>query len=670
MRRGKAEGPDRPARIGVDTGGTFTDFLVFERGKVRTHKVPSTPRNPAEAVLAGLREAGIKGRKSIVHGSTVATNAILERKGARAALITTHGFEDVLEIARQTRPEIYALFVVRPEPLIGRRHRYGVDERVLFDGTAERVPDASGIRAALDDIRAEGIESVAVCFLHSYAHPAHEEKVAAMAAALAIPVSVSHRILREYREFERASTTVVNAYVSPLMDRYLSRLERRIGRGSLQVMQSNGGSISAGTAKRESVRTILSGPAGGVVGAFETARAAGHAHVITFDMGGTSTDVALCDGGIRTSTEASVAGFPVKVPMIDIHTVGAGGGSIARVDEGGALRVGPESAGADPGPACYGKGQAVTVTDANLVLGRLLPDRFLGGEMALRPDRVEEPIRELARNLGISPRAAAEGVVRVANAAMERAIRVVSVEKGYDPRGFSLVSFGGAGPLHACELASALSIPRVIVPKDPGILSAFGMLLSDVVKDYSRTWLRKTRVLPAKEIEAFFEPMERQARRELRGEGIRRTAMRLERFLDMRYVGQSYEITVPFGRRFEASFHLLHRRLYGYDDPGRETEIVNARVRAVGAVRKPELSRSGPGGSDPRAASLERRRIVESGREVEAAVYRRELLRPGNRLAGPAVVTEYSSTVYLPSRWAGCVDAFANLVLSPAGGRG
>lgn len=670
MRRGKAEGPERPARIGVDTGGTFTDFLIFEGGKVRTHKVLSTPRNPAEAVLTGIREAGVKGRKSVVHGSTVATNAILERKGVRTALITTSGFEDVLEIARQTRPDIYTLFVVRPEPLIGRRHRYGVVERTLFDGAAERVPDASGILPVLDDIRAEGIESVAVCFLHSYANPAHEEKVAGMAAALGIPVSVSHRILREYREFERTSTTVVNAYVSPMMDRYLSRLERRIGRGSLQVMQSNGGSISAGTAKRESVRTILSGPAGGVVGAFETARAAGHAHVITFDMGGTSTDVSLCDGGIRTTTEAAVAGFPVKVPMIDIHTVGAGGGSIARVDEGGALRVGPESAGADPGPACYGKGDKVTVTDANLVLGRLLPDRFLGGKMGLRPDRVEGPLCALAGRMGISPRAAAEGVVRVANAAMERAIRVVSVEKGYDPRAFALVSFGGAGPLHACELASALSIPRVIVPKDPGILSAFGMLLSDVVKDYSRTWLRKTRALPVEEIEAFFGPMERQARRDLRREGIRSSGMRLERFLDMRYAGQSYEITVPFGGRIEASFHRLHRRMYGYDDPGRETEIVNVRVRAVGAVRKPVLPRSRSGGSNPRAAFLDRRRIVEGGRETDASVYRRELLRPRNRLAGPAIVTEYSSTVYLPSRWAGRVDAFGNLVLSPAGERG
>jgi N-methylhydantoinase A len=651
--------------IGVDTGGTFTDILVFRKGEVRVHKVLSTPRDPAEAVLAGLREAGAEGTGSVVHGSTVATNAILERKGARTALITTKGFEDVLEIGRQTRPEIYALFVVRPEPLVEAGRRYGVAERILFDGTVETALDSGEVRRVLDAVRGAGARSLAVCLLHSYANPAHEETVAALAEATGLSVSASHRILPEYREFERTSTTVVNAYVAPLMERYVSRLSRELGEGTLRIMQSNGGSISAETAKRESVRTILSGPAGGVVGAFETARAAGFSHVITCDMGGTSTDVALCDGAIRTTEEAAVGGLPVRVPMIAIHTVGAGGGSIAWADAGGALRVGPESAGADPGPACYGRGDAFTVTDANLVLGRLLPDRFLGGTMRLAAGRVEVPLRRLARRLGLSPREAADGVIRVADAAMERAIRVVSVEKGHDPREFTLVAFGGAGPLHACGLARALSIPRVVVPRDPGILSAFGMLLSDVIRDYSRTRLRKTRLLSPADVEAFFAPMEERALREMRDEGIPRERTRLERFLDMRYAGQSYEIAVPFGEWFEETFHRLHERLYGYRDPERETEVVTVRVRAVGAADRPAFARRGPAGEDPGAAFLERRLLVEEGKERDAAIYRRDRLLPGNRLEGPAVVTEYSATVFLPSGWEGRVDAYGNLILSP-----
>jgi N-methylhydantoinase A len=653
-------------RAGVDTGGTFTDVLVFRKGEARVHKVLSTPRDPAEAVLAGLRKAGAAGRKSVVHGSTVATNAILERKGARTALITTKGFEDVLEIGRQTRPEIYALFVVRPEPLVEAGRRFGVAERVLFDGTVESALDSTEVRRVLDAVRGTGARSLAVCLLHSYANPVHEEAVAALAEATGLSVSVSHRILPEYREFERTSTTVVNAYVAPLMERYVARLSRELGEGTLRIMQSNGGSISAETAKRESVRTILSGPAGGVVGAFETARAAGFSHVITCDMGGTSTDVALCDGAIRTTAEAAVAGLPVRVPMIAIHTVGAGGGSMAWADAGGALRVGPESAGADPGPACYGKGKAFTVTDANLVLGRILPDRFLGGTMRLAAGRVEAPLRSLAGQLGLSPREAAEGVVRVADAAMERAIRVVSVEKGHDPREFTLVAFGGAGPLHACALARALSIPRIIVPQDPGILSAFGMLLSDVIRDYSRTRLRKTRLLSPDDIEAFFAPMEERALREMRDEGIPRERIRLERVMDMRYAGQSYEIAVPFGERFVEAFHRLHERLYGYRDPERETEVVTVRVRAVGAADRPAFARREPAGGNPRAAFLGRRLLVEEGKERDAAVYRRDRLLPGNRLEGPAVVTEYSATVFLPSGWEGRVDVWGNLILSPS----
>jgi len=658
---------ERPARVGIDTGGTFTDFLVFRDGRVSAHKVLSTPGNPADAVLAGLHETDLAGRKSIVHGSTVATNALLERKGVITALIATRGFEDVLEIGRQTRPDIYRLFVVRPTPLVDARFRFGVDERVLCSGEAEKAPGLVEVREILEKIRTSGIESLAICLLHAYANPAHEETVAALAEELGIPVSVSHRILPEYREFERTVTTVVNAYVSPLMDRYLSHLDREMGKDALRIMQSNGGSIAAGTARKESVRTILSGPAGGVVGAFETARAAGLTHVITFDMGGTSTDVSLCDGGIRTTAEASVAGFPVRIPMIDIHTVGAGGGSIARVDAGGALRVGPESAGADPGPACYGKGEEITTTDANLYLGRLLPDHFLGGRMRLAAERVEERIRALASRLSVSPMTAAEGVVRVANAAMERAIRVVSVEKGYDPREFVLVCFGGAGPLHACDLAAALSIPKVLVPENPGLLSALGMLLSDVIRTYSRTHLRQTAAASREDIGSFFAPLAEQALADMGKEGVPAGDIRVERFLDIRYRGQSYEITVPFGDEFGDAFHREHQRMYGYQDPERETEIVNVRVRAVGTVSKPVFPERELSGEDPSAAFLERRILVENGEKREADVYRRDGLAPGNLVTGPAVVVEFSSTVYIPSGWGCRVDRRGNLVLAPRG---
>jgi N-methylhydantoinase A len=660
-------GRPKICRVGIDTGGTFTDFLIVRGSEVRTHKVLSTPHNPAEAVLAGLREAGIDIGEElhIVHGSTVATNALLERKGVRTALITTKGFEDILEIGRQTRPELYNLFVVLPEPLVGVRYRYGISERTWCDGGTGGEVNPAELRTVLDDIRSRGVESLAVCLLHSYANPAAEQAVGGMAGELGIPVSMSHLILPEYREFERTSTTVVNAYVSPLMNRYLDHLVRGSGGAALRIMQSNGGSISAEMAGKESVRTILSGPAGGIVGAFDTARQAGFEHVITFDMGGTSTDVALCDGGIRTTTEAVVAGFPVRVPMIDIHTVGAGGGSIARVDAGGALRVGPESAGADPGPVCYGKGEEITTTDANLYLGRLLPDRFLGGAMRLAADRVEERMGRLAKRLGLPPTQAAEGVIRVANATMERAIRVVSVEKGHDPREFVLVAFGGAGPMHACGLAAALSIPKVLIPRNPGILSALGMLLSDVIKDYSRTHLRKTAGISQEDIDTFFAPLVRQAERDLRDEGIPRDRIRIERFLDMRYCGQSYEIMVEYGESFEETFHRAHERIYGYREEERETEIVNVRVRGTGSTETPSFPMREEGGADPSRAFDGKRRIVEGGTEGEASIYRRDDLAPGNHLLGPSIVVEYSSTVYIPSGWECRVDRRENLLLQP-----
>ncbi len=476
--------------IGVDIGGTFTDFVLFVDGKLTVHKVPTTPDDHARAMLAGLAELGAAaGQGPVVHGTTVATNALLERKGARTALITTRGFRDVLEIGRQNRPDLYALEPQKPPPLVPRELRLEVAERVDHKGRVLQPLDMASVDAAIAELQRLGAESVAVCLLFSFLYPEHEATIAARLEAAGFAVSASHRILPEFREYERTATTVANAYVSPVLNRYLTNLEAKLPAelGPLRVMQSNGGVITAKAAKAAAARTVLSGPAAGVVGAAYMAGLSGYTDLITLDMGGTSTDVALVPGRLRETSEATVGDVPVRLPMLDIHTVGAGGGSIARLDAGGALRVGPQSAGADPGPACYGKGDQITVTDAHVLLGRVAPTQFLGGRMALDRPRAERLMADLAARMGMDAERAANGVLRVANAIMEKAVRVISVERGYDPRRFTLVAFGGAGPLHACELAEGLGIPRVLVPRSPGVLSALGMLAADVMKDYSQT---------------------------------------------------------------------------------------------------------------------------------------------------------------------------------------
>ncbi|HEY3187154.1 MAG TPA: hydantoinase/oxoprolinase family protein, partial [Solirubrobacteraceae bacterium] len=487
--------------------------MAVVRGELRLLKLRSTPHDPSAAVRAGLTALGRIGR--LHYGSTVATNALLERRGGPVLLLTTAGFEDVLEIGRQVRPKLYALEPRRPAPLVPRARRIGLHERVLADGTVEHPLGPREIGRAV--AAARGVSSVAVCLLHSYAAPAHERRVGRALAGRGLHVTLSHRLLREYREYERVATTVLNAYVGPAMAHHLGALAVLLG-GDLRIMQSSGGLVGARIARAEPVRTILSGPAGGVVGAAERARRGRLGPVITLDMGGTSADVSLVDGGPAYRTDTTIAGLPVRIPAIDIHTVGAGGGSLARLDAGGALHVGPESAGADPGPACYGRGTAATVTDANLVLGRLVETEFLGGEMRLDRTRAERAIRILARQLGRGVVSAAAGVVRVVNATMERAVRVITVERGHDPAAFTLVAFGGAGPLHAAELAEGLGIRRVYVPRHPGLLSAWGVAAAEMVRDYGET-LRviepATRVL-----DAAFRRLGRGARRDLVRDGV------------------------------------------------------------------------------------------------------------------------------------------------------
>src|SRR5687767_1378848 len=653
-------------RVGVDTGGTFTDFVFVKDGRVQLFKVPSTPEDPSLAIRDGLARIGTA--VDVVHGTTVGTNALLQRRGARTALITTRGFEDVLVIGRQARPELYNLNAIKPPPLVDDGLRFGVGERVVASGEVLEALNDSELPSLVETLKQAGVASVAISLLFSFMHPEHEERIAESLASLGVPLSISSRLLPEYREYERTSTVVINAYLQPLMGRYLKRLKDETA--NLRVMQSSGGSISADVAADEPVRTILSGPSGGVVGALRAARSAGIKNVITFDMGGTSTDVALCDSGaIRTTNEAVVAGLPVAVSVMDIHTVGAGGGSIARVDEGGSLRVGPESAGADPGPACYGRSMLPTVTDAHVVLGHFGGGGLLGGEFKLDEERARAALGQLADDLScvtgkrVNVIAAAEGVVSVANTNMERALRHISVERGHDPRQFALLPFGGAGGLHAVELARALRIPTIIMPIAPGALSAVGVLVADVVKDQSLTVMFGYNAGDLKKLPPVFREMEREAAAVLRREGFPASKQRHERALAMRYRGQSFELLITkTNGNIAAAFHRAHRERYGYAQEQSEIEIVSARLRSIGMVDKLSMrkilgARGAVKRHDSVVAYLDRRKTT-------VAVYKRDELRGGIKLKPPCIVTEYSATTLIPADATARVDQFGNILIA------
>ncbi|MGA2878760.1 MAG: hydantoinase/oxoprolinase family protein [Bryobacteraceae bacterium] len=631
-------------RIGIDAGGTFTDFIICrDDGSMETFKLRSNPKSPARVILAGLAQAAADRHVEVVHGSTVATNALLERKGGRTALVTTAGFEDVIHIARQNRAELYNLTPQLRSPIIPRSMCFGVRERAYFDGTIAQRPSAAEISRLKTRLRRARVQSIAVCFLHAYRNPENEKLVAAALEDLGYLCS-SHDVCPEFREYERSSTTLINAYVGPLMDKYLAELES--SRHRIAIMQSNGGFMSTKEARRHAIRTVLSGPAGGVVGAHQVAKLSGFSRILGFDMGGTSTDVSLCDGQPRETLEASIDGFPVRVPMLDIHTVGAGGGSIARVDEGGLLRVGPESAGADPGPACYGKGTRPTVTDAHVVLGRIAADQLIGGEMRIDTARAATAVDSIANQLGISRVGAAQGILRVANANMERAIRLVSVERGHDPRDFALVAFGGCGGLHACEIGQELGIQTVLVPEYAGALSALGMLLANHARDYAAGVLNRS------DFEREFVRLERAARKDLPGAELIRSA-------DIRYTGQSYELTVPWIASAPAApFHKEHQRVYGYSNPDRAIEIVTIRVRARLNVQKPELLPRHA--SSPTPTKPAHRRIHSAGAWRDTPVYARSGL-PAATLRGPALVLDYGSTTLVPPGWNCSLDKVGTL---------
>jgi N-methylhydantoinase A len=678
-----------PLRIAIDSGGTFTDCVWLQGSDLRILKVFSTPADPAQAIIAAvLKIAGDIQDIIVLHGTTVGTNTLLQRKGARVAFVTTAGFEDSIEIGRQQRPKLYDFFFEKDPALAPAELRFGVDERTSSEGTVLRAPSPASLETLAEQITAQKPQAVAISLLFSFANPANEKAVAAALARLKLPLSVSHQILPEFREYERASTVLVNAYLQPVMQGYFGKLQELLSHVSptlsqkarkdgaparIFVMQSSGGITALSTAAEQPVRTVLSGPAGGIVGAAAVAQRSGFDRIITFDMGGTSSDVALVDGRPTTTNEADVAGLPVRVPVLDIHTVGAGGGSLARFDAGGALRVGPESAGADPGPICYGKGERPTVTDANLLLGRLPADQFLGGDFQLDLPRTQKIVAQWLKdnNSKLTPEEFAAGVVRVVNANMEKAIRVVSIERGYDPRHFSLAAFGGAGAMHACDLAQALRIPRVIVPAFPGALSALGILISDVVKDHSRTVLlrvapqsKKVRGVAASAFSAQIDPvlseLKRNIAEELKKEDWQGRAL-FEPSCDIRYRGQGYELNLPYGLDVLQRFHAEHKRRYGYSSPERDVEIVTVRMR--GRVASPEkLSRLKIGeeqGNLQASAAM----VHFGGKRHKTQIIPRASIRAGKRFRGPAIITEYSATTVVPPGLSFGKDQAGNLLI-------
>jgi N-methylhydantoinase A len=649
---------DSGARLGVDVGGTFTDLVALVDGRLITGKVPSTPRDQSEGVMHGLEAAGIEEAAAFAHGMTVATNALLERRGARTALVTTAGFRDVIEIGRQDRAALYALAERRPEPLVPRELRFCVRERMGPEGELDPL-DAASVEEVVAALRDADVDAVAVCLLFAFLHPSHERAVGdAIREALPdVHVSLSSEVLPEFREYERFSTTVADAYLGPRLRSYLEQLGGRASEAGVPeplVMQSSGGVIALEAAAGNAAACVLSGPAGGVVGAAHVARAGGFEDVLTFDMGGTSTDVAPVVGGEpQTSTESVVAGVPIKLPMIDVHTVSAGGGSIAWADAGGALRAGPRSAGADPGPAAYGKGgEEPTVTDANLLCGLLADGTELGGEVTLDRGRAEGALQALGERLGLDALETALGVIRVANAEMSRALRVISVERGLDPRDFALVAFGGAGGMHACALAEELGMRRVLVPRAGGVLSALGLAISDVRRDYVRPLL-----CPVDELERLEEPlaeMEEAARSDLSDPELRRLA-------DLRYRRQSFELTVEASEPGELAerFHAAHDQRYGYRMDEEPVEIVNVRLIATVPVEKPELSEDDPSGD----AEAGTREVNFDGEWVDARVYERASMGRGSRVEGPAIVEFAEATCAVRPGWAGEVDDVGTLVL-------
>ena len=697
----------RALRIGIDIGGTFTDAALVdgETGAIRVVKVLTTPEDPAQGFMAalerGLAECQASGRDvaAVVHATTVATNAIIEGKTARVGMLVTRGFRDILEIGRQIRSRLYDVHLQKPAPLVPRRFSLEVTERLDHEGRVLQPLDLDEVRQAARRLRQEGVEAVVVCLLHSYLNPAHERAVAEIVRTELPDVflSVSSDVCPEYREYLRASTTAVNAAVMPIVSRYVDALESRLHAlgavAPFYVMQSNGGVMTSSSAKARPVYMVESGPAAGVIAAGAIAAPYGYKNVMSFDMGGTTAKVGLIqDGQLRLSTEIEVGaqsvtplgegrggGYPIRTPVIDLVEVGAGGGSEAWIDAGGALRVGPRSAGARPGPACYGRGGTTpTITDANLVLGRLNPAFFLGGEMALDAGAARKAIADrVAAPLALDPIAAAAGIVEIANAHMIGAMRLVSVQRGYDPRQFVLVAFGGAGPLHANALARELGIPAVLVPPNPGIASAVGMLMTDLRHEFVTTRRVRLDALTPEALESLFADFLVEGSARLDRDGVPASDRQMLRSVDLRYHGQSFElsIAVPAGSltvadvgRLRAEFDAAHERAYGYAAPEDAVELVNVRLAAIGVTPRPRRAPLPPGGRDAAKALKGTREVwfAEIGGWRNTNVLDRAKLLSGNVIGGPAIVEEHDASTLVHPGWEATVDQQGNLVVRTA----
>jgi N-methylhydantoinase A len=657
--------------IGADTGGTFTDLVLLDGDEVRAVKVHSTPADPSQAVLRGLEATGETSGIELIHGSTVGLNAMLTGEIAPIALITNEGFRDLVEIGRQDRPELYALHPTKPAPLVDRKRRYEVGQRA-WPGTDGAImiakrPSRAELARLVARVRRSGARSVAVCLLHSYADPSMEEEIARPFEEAGFAVTCSARLLAEHREFERFSTAIANAALVPIVRAYLERLRARVGDRKLSLLQSSGGTLPAAQAAAEPVRVLFSGPAGGVVGAARAAAEAGHDEVVTLDMGGTSTDVAFhssAAGLADAVNDIRVAGHPILVPSLDIHTIGCGGGSLVSVDPGGVLRVGPGSAGADPGPVCYGTGSELTVTDAHVLLGHLRPGAFLNGALQLDLAAVRSGFSSLGKTLGVSPRAAAEGVLAVARAAMRRAVGVMTMQRGRDPRRLPLVAFGGAGGLHAAALAASLQQPGVLIPRHPGALSAWGMAQADAVQDRSRTVLGDLAAWPRARRKTLFAELATDAISALRAAGHARRSIRTELRLDLRYRGQSYELPLIEGPRDDIarSFHRAHAQRYGWSLDDAEVELVHLRARAL--VQRPLPKPHAVAAKRlPKSAVLGTRQ-AGFGATLTARRIDRSALAEGVRFRGPAIIEEYSGTTLVPPGWTASVTCGGHLWLS------
>jgi len=670
-------------RVSADIGGTFTDLVFYDTqtGEYLEGKTLTTPDDRSDAVIAGIDEKidNYEDIEFFVHGTTAGLNAFLERKGERVALLVTKGFRDVYEIARGNRPGLYDMRYRKPRPLIDRLDVFEIEERMMGDGTTLTDVSASSIAQAAEQVKAGGYTSVAVCFLHSFNNPAHELR-AEVLLKQHLPrhsISLSHRVAREWREYERTSTTIINAYIAPIVQNYLENLERRMADNHFEkhvhVMQSGGGVITADIAKSVPIQTLMSGPVGGAVGTQTLSEMLGYPNLIGVDMGGTSYDVSIVvDGKPDIATEVNLEGFPVLVPMVNIYTIGAGGGSIAWIEAGG-LRVGPHSAGSVPGPACYGRGGTQpTITDANTALGRLVPDGFLGGGMALDVEAATQAVETVARPLGMTMTACAEGICAIADAKMADAIRQLTIRKGLDPREFVLVAFGGAGPMQACTTADELDIKRVLVPEMPGIFSAWGMLQSDIRQDLSRTMQCNLSKVDIDEVAARFDEMTAEAMALLERQHITQDQAEFMRTVDMRYLGQEHTLRVLLDgirmdiatvEKMKQSFHQLHHQVFGHSDPQGDVEIVNLRLVGLGRLQKIAKKKAAAlCGETPQP--VKRQQTVFDGRNYDTAVYNRKELAYGQHFDGPAIVQELTATTVVPPNWRVTIDAYHNMMIT------